>query len=75
MVEAVPIVLQWPADGAEARAVSKNSSSSIDGRDVHGRGGHYRRRRRLVTACRKHHGVDKVTVEDLDEPEIREVAV
>ena len=29
MVEAVPMVLQWPADGAEARAVSKNSSSSI----------------------------------------------
>src|ERR687886_2266465 len=29
MVEAVPMVLQWPADGADASAVSKNCSSSI----------------------------------------------
>ena len=29
MVEAVPMVLQWPTEGAEASAVSKNSSSSI----------------------------------------------
>ena len=29
MVEAVPIVLQWPAEVAEASAASKNCSSSI----------------------------------------------
>src|SRR5690242_4478208 len=29
IVEAVPIVLQWPADGADAHAAAMNSSSSI----------------------------------------------
>ena len=29
MVDAVPIVLQWPADGAEAQAAAMNSSSLI----------------------------------------------
>ena len=29
MVEAVPMVLQWPIDGAEADAISRNSSLSM----------------------------------------------
>src|SRR5262245_58666783 len=29
IVDAVPIVLQWPAEGAEAQAASRNSSSVI----------------------------------------------
>ena len=29
MVEAVPMVLQWPTDGADAAAMSMNSSSSM----------------------------------------------
>ena len=29
MVEAVPMVLQWPAEGAEAAAISMNSRASM----------------------------------------------
>src|SRR5215204_5112003 len=55
--------------------VEHRTAGEHDGGDIHGRGGHDRRRRGLVAAGRKHHGVDKVTVEYLHEPKIREVAV
>src|SRR5919107_1645974 len=55
--------------------VEHRTAGEHDGGDIHGRGGHDRRRRGLVAASRKHHGVDKVTVEYLHEPKIREVAV
>src|SRR5215211_2118853 len=55
--------------------VEHRTAGEHDGGDIHGRGGHNRRRRGLVAAGRKHHGVDKVTVEYLHEPKIRQVAV
>ena len=109
IVDAVPIVLQWPADGAKSHArrgtpprrsrrpraacarspdhragadqlavvpaVEHRPAGQHDRRDVDGRRGHDLGRRRLVAARRQHDGVDRIAVQDLDQPQIGQVAI
>ena len=56
-------------------AVEHRPAVEGDRRDVDGRRGHDRGRRGLVAAGGEHHRVDRIAVQDLDQPEIGEVAV
>ena len=56
-------------------AVEHWTARQHDGRDVDGRCGHHLGRRGLVAAGGENHRVDRIPVQDFDEPEIREVAI
>ncbi len=56
-------------------AVQHRPAGEHDGGDVDRRGRHDPGGRRLVAAGGQHHGVDRIAVQDLDQPEIREIAV
>ncbi len=56
-------------------AVEHRAAGQDDGREVDRRRPHDLGRRGLVTAGRQHDGVDWVAVQDLDQPEILEIAV
>ncbi len=70
-----------PDNGARARAlaaepaVQHRPDAEGDRRDVDGGRSHEERRRRLVAADGKHHAVEWIAVEDLDEAEVREIAI
>src|SRR5436190_23512836 len=56
-------------------AVEHWSTRQHDGRNVDRRRGHDLCGRRLVAPSGEDHGVYRVSMQDLDEPEIREVAI
>src|SRR5690606_40264705 len=56
-------------------AVEHRPAAEHDGGDVHRAGGHDLAGRGLVAAGGQHHAVDRVAVEQLDQPEIEQIAV